>query len=206
MPPSAAATSTTSHRFEQRSLQRPRLSWGRWTLGRKEALERHYPETKNAPVPQRALPHQGKPSLAGQARFSSLVAAPSHGGLISIFVGCIQAAKRELACLSTGYCDRGYLLSTVRVRLMWHGPLPLAVPPGAPTPFGAQGPGRPRLRPLARRRRAVLTLEYEDLGLQTLFRQFSTICRRLRPGRHRRSSSPSTAAIRPCCCRCCCRP
>ena len=32
---------------------------------------------------QRALSHQGKPSLAGQARFSSLVAAPGHGGLIS---------------------------------------------------------------------------------------------------------------------------
>src|SRR4029453_8072473 len=31
----------------------------------------------------RALTHQGKPSLAGPPRFSSLVAATGHGGLIS---------------------------------------------------------------------------------------------------------------------------
>jgi hypothetical protein len=33
---------------------------------------------------QRALSHQGKPSLAGQPRFSSLVAAPGHVGLSAI--------------------------------------------------------------------------------------------------------------------------
>jgi hypothetical protein len=32
---------------------------------------------------QRALSHQGKPSLAGHARFSSLAAAPGHASLIS---------------------------------------------------------------------------------------------------------------------------
>src|SRR5215216_616677 len=32
---------------------------------------------------QPALSHQGEPSLAGHARFSSLVAAPGHGGLIN---------------------------------------------------------------------------------------------------------------------------
>jgi hypothetical protein len=41
--------------------------------------------------------------------------------------------------------------------------------------------------------------------LQTLFPQFRTVRRHLRPGRLPRSSSPSTAAVRPCCCRCCCR-
>jgi hypothetical protein len=34
-------------------------------------------------VYQRALPHQGELSLAGHTRFSSLVAAPGHVGLIS---------------------------------------------------------------------------------------------------------------------------
>jgi hypothetical protein len=34
-------------------------------------------------VYQQALPYQGKPSLAGHARFSSLVAATGHAGLIS---------------------------------------------------------------------------------------------------------------------------
>jgi hypothetical protein len=32
---------------------------------------------------QQALPHQGKPSLAGHTPFSSIVAAPGHAGLIS---------------------------------------------------------------------------------------------------------------------------
>jgi hypothetical protein len=36
---------------------------------------------------QRAHSHQGEPSLAGQAQFSSLVAAAGHGGLISKMQG-----------------------------------------------------------------------------------------------------------------------
>jgi hypothetical protein len=42
---------------------------------------------RKSPVDQRALPHQGEPSLAGQTRFSSLVAATGHGGLISKMQG-----------------------------------------------------------------------------------------------------------------------
>jgi hypothetical protein len=38
-----------------------------------------------SPVHQRALPHQRELSSAGAARFSSLVAAPGHGGLIRRF-------------------------------------------------------------------------------------------------------------------------
>ena len=36
---------------------------------------------------QRALPHQGEPSLAGHTRFSSIVAATGHVGLISKMQG-----------------------------------------------------------------------------------------------------------------------
>jgi hypothetical protein len=46
---------------------------------------------RKSPVYQRALPHR-EPSLAGHARFSSLVAAPGHGGLIRKSTMSRQAA------------------------------------------------------------------------------------------------------------------
>jgi single-strand DNA-binding protein len=64
-------------------FRRPRLSWGRRTLGETEQdLERRNPETKIARVATgSAAPRRAE--LGRAHRFSSLVAAPGHGGLIS---------------------------------------------------------------------------------------------------------------------------
>ena len=60
---------------------------------------RPHPERKIARV-ARALPHQEEPSSAGQTRFSSLVAAPGHGGLISKVQG-----TAVLSAVSAGHAQ-----------------------------------------------------------------------------------------------------
>src|SRR5215203_5556029 len=59
---------------------------------------------------QRALSHQGKPSLAGPPRFSSLVAAPGHGGLIRVLHPGLfpQATPASSARAAAGDGQRGH--------------------------------------------------------------------------------------------------
>jgi hypothetical protein len=65
-------------------------------------------------VYQRALPHQGEPSLAGPTRSSSLVAAPGHGGLNQQNAGNRGARHHSRRSHATG---EGEVMCSHRVQL-----------------------------------------------------------------------------------------
>ena len=101
---------------------------------------------------QRAVPHQGEPSSAGQTRFSSLVAAPGHGGLNQRWTAKRHANQQfGWSCYSVRGAGMGRTASVLALALILvKGSTPMmvvvacqAVPP-APTPSAAET--RRRLR------------------------------------------------------------